>query len=192
MKKVIECWYDVETTGLKVKDGAAVVQIAFLIVEDGKVVKELSSTINPFSYNRPITISAEAMNINGFLEEDFNTMPGLSNVLGELMDFCTKTYPKNKLTLIGYNNSTFDKYFLEDMFGDQGKQFWLYFNWKQIDIFETVKYLQFSGVMGDTYNQKLGTIAEYLKVEPRGDLHDALVDVYVTRDIHLKIQENLG
>ena len=123
MKKVIECWYDVETTGLKVKDGAAVVQIAFLIVEDGKVVKELSSTINPFSYNRPITISAEAMNINGFLEEDFNTMPGLSNVLGELMDFCTKTYPKNKLTLIGYNNSTFDKYFLEDMFEDQGKSF---------------------------------------------------------------------
>jgi DNA polymerase III epsilon subunit-like protein len=192
LKKVIECWYDVETTGLKVKDGAAVVQIAFLIVEDGKVVKEFSSTINPYSYKREITISPEAMAINGYKEEDFEAMPKLYHVLSELMHFCTTKYPNTKLTLIGYNNSTFDKYFLEDMFTDQGKLFHLYFNWKQIDIFETVKYMQFSGLIGSTFNQKLGTIAEYLGVKPKGELHDALVDVYVTRDIHLKIQEKLA
>ncbi len=187
----IECWYDVETTGLDVSKGACVIQFACQIVENGEVVHEVCETINPYSYNREVTISEEALKINGFRQEDFELFKPLELVVKELIHLLAVKYPKKKLTLVGYNNSTFDKYFIEDMFKDQGKRFDLYFNWKQIDVFEIVKYLQHIGFMTKTFNQKLGTVAEYLNLAPEGSLHDALVDVKLTRGIHNKIKEAL-
>lgn len=190
-RKQIECWYDVETTGLSVDKGAAVVQIALLIIEDDVEVKKFNFNINPYSYRRAVTIDPYALTINGYKEGDFDSYKSLEEVMVEVMNYLTVTYPSNKLTLCGYNNSTFDKYFIEDMFNDIGRKFQMYFNWKQIDVFELVKALQFMGVMTKTFNQKLGTIGEYLKIPLRGELHDALTDVYLTRDIYLKIKKEL-
>jgi len=189
--KVIEGWYDVETSGLDVVDGAAVIQIALMIVEDGKVIVELEYKINPNSYNRDVTISQDALDINGFKVEDFASFETLETVVAKIMHELTIRYPDHKVTLLGYNNSTFDKYFLEDMFKDCEKAFSTYFHWKQIDIFELVKALQFMGVMNKTFNQKLGTIGEYFHIELEGDLHDALTDVKLTRAIYEKIKGKL-
>jgi DNA polymerase III epsilon subunit-like protein len=188
----LEFWYDVETTGLDMREGAAVVQIAGLIVEKGVVVDTFVSDINPYSYNRDVTIDAKALTINGYKEEDFSSMPTLEEAMIVLMDKLTKRYPKDKLTCFGYNNSTFDKYFIEDMFKDIGRTFNTYFHWKQIDVFEVVKGLQDMKVLPWSYNQKLGAIGELLEVEAEGDLHDALVDIKLTRGIYLKIQEMLN
>lgn len=187
----IECWYDVETTGLDVSKGAAVIQLALIIVKDDVVIKEFDFLINPYTYNKEVTIDPTALLINGHKESDFSTYKHLNDVMIELLEYLASNFPNDKLVLMGYNNSSFDKYFLEDMFEDTDRKFWLYFNWKQIDVFELVKCLQFMGYMTKTFNQKLGTIGEYFKIPLRGELHNALTDVHLTRDIYLKIKENL-
>ena len=185
----IECWYDFETTGLSIESGAAVVQFSYQIVENGKVKFEGNEFINPFSYPRNVTISQEALNVNGRKESEFESFRSLEEVFFEFISLLTKNYPKNKLTLIGYNNSTFDKYFIEEWFTLFNRNFWQYFNWKQIDVFEMIKFLQHIEFMGTTYNQKLRTIAEHLKVVPVDyNWHDALNDVKATRLIYDKIK----
>lgn len=191
---VVEVWYDFETTGLKIEEGAAAVQLCALFVVKGEVVDTLNEKINPFSYKRPVTISKIALEINGNKEEDFPSYRDVNEVVRELKN---KAYTwgskyKTKCKLIGYNNSTFDKYFIEEMFVNAELNFSSYFDWKQIDVFELVKALQFMGVMGTTFNQKLGTIAEYFKLETEGKLHDAFNDVELTRGIYLKIKEVLN
>lgn len=191
MKKP-EFWYDFETTGLDLKTGAAVVQFSYQIVENGVVKFEGNEFINPHSYPRNVTISEEALKINGRKESEFETFKTLELVFFELLDLLSRNYPKNKLTLIGYNNSTFDKDFIEEWFTLFDRPFWKYFNWKQIDVFEIVKFLQHIGFMGSTYNQKLATIAEHLKVvDENYDWHDSLNDVRATRLIYEKIKEKL-
>lgn len=191
MKKV-EFWYDFETTGLDIATGAAVVQFSYQIVENGIVKFECNEFINPHSYPREVTISQEALKVNGRKESEFENFKPLETVFFELLNTLTKMYPKDKLTLIGYNNSTFDKYFIEEWFKLFNRNFWQYFNWKQIDVFEMVKFLQHIGFMGHTYNQKLQTIAEHLKVVPDNyDWHDSLNDVRATRLIYNKIKEAL-
>lgn len=184
-----EFWYDFETTGLDIATGAAVVQFSYQIVENGVVKFEGNEFINPFSYPRNVTISPEALKVNGRKESEFETFRNLEEVFLELLTLLTRNYPKSKLTLIGYNNSTFDKYFIEEWFTLFDKPFWKYFNWKQIDVFEVVKFMQHIGFMGSTYNQKLATIAEHLKVVGEDyNWHDSLNDVRATRLIHEKIQ----
>lgn len=194
MSTEVEVWYDFETTGLKISEGAAVIQLCALFVVNGEVVDTLNELVNPHSYNRPVTISSMALQINGHKEEDFPTYKDLDEVTKMLR---TKAYTwgskyRTKCRLIGYNNSTFDKDFIEEMFSHAGLKFDSYFKWKQIDVFELVKALQFMGLMGQTFNQKLGTIAEYFKIEVDGNLHDALTDVQLTRGIFLKIKEKLN
>ncbi len=185
----IEFWYDFETTGLKIEEGAAVVQFSYQIVENGVVKFEGNEFINPHSYPRPISISAEALRINGRSESEFESFKTLETVFLELLTLLSKNYLKNKLVLIGYNNSTFDKYFIEEWFTLFNRNFWQYFNWKQIDVFEMVKFLQHIGFMGSTYNQKLQTIAEHLKVvDADYNWHDSLNDVRATRLIFEKIK----
>lgn len=189
----IEFWYDFETTGLDLKTGAAVVQFSYQIVENGVVKFEGNEFINPHSYPRNVTISEEALKINGRKESEFETFKTLELVFFELLDLLSRNYPKNKLTLIGYNNSTFDKDFIEEWFTLFDRPFWKYFNWKQIDVFEIVKFLQHIGFMGSTYNQKLATIAEHLKVvDENYDWHDSLNDVRATRLIYEKIKGALN
>lgn len=187
--KNIEFWYDFETTGLDIATGAAVVQFSYQIVEAGKVKFEVNEFINPFSYPRDVTISAEALRTNGRKESEFESFKPLETVFLEMLNLLTINYPKSKLTLIGYNNSTFDKYFIEEWFKLFNRNFWQYFNWKQIDVFEMVKFLQHIGFMGTTYNQKLQTIAEHLKVVPLDyDWHDSLNNVRATGLIFEKIK----
>lgn len=192
MKNEVEVWYDCETTGLKIEEGAAVVQFACIIVYEGEVVDQLNININPLSYPREVTINKAAMEINGYREEDFASFTSMKEAVGLIKNCVYKWNAKykTKARLIGYNNSTFDKYFIEDMFNLAGIKFDMFFKWKQIDIFELVKALQFMGIMGETFNQKLGTIAEYFKLETEG-LHDAYKDIHTTRDIYLKIKRGL-
>lgn len=193
MKHVVEMWYDFETTGLKIEKGAAAVQFACLVVCEGEVVDKLNVLINPMSYPRPVTLDETAMKINGHKEENFPSYMSMENAVTEIKQMAFKwgSKYKQKVTLVGYNNSTFDKYFIEDMFELTKTDFSKFFNWKQVDVFELVKALQLMGVMGETYNQKLGTIAEYFKLDTEG-LHDALKDVIATRGIYLKIKEALN
>lgn len=185
----IEFWYDFETTGLDIATGAAVVQVSYQIVENGEVKFEVNEFINPFTYPREVTISAEALRINGRQESEFESFKSLETVFLEMLTLLSKNYPKDKLTLIGYNNSTFDKYFIEEWFTLFNRNFWQYFKWKQIDVFEMVKFLQHIGFMGSTYNQKLKTIAEHLKVVDNNyNWHDSLNDVRATRLIFEKIK----
>lgn len=194
MKTEVEVWYDFETTGLNIEEGAAAVQFSCQIVVNGEVVDTINENINPYSYPRPVTISEYALRVNGYKEEDFASYPSLASCVNIIK---TKVYTwgskyKTKAVLIGFNNSTFDKYFIEEAFELCQVKFDSFFKWKQIDVFELVKALQFMGIMGETYNQKLRTIAEYFKIDTTGLLHNALQDVIITRTIFNKIKEKLN
>jgi DNA polymerase III epsilon subunit-like protein len=189
MKKQTNVWYDVETSGLEVKAGACILQFACIIERDGEVLDTVDFKINPKTYGRTVTIDPEAVKINKLT--DYDNYEDADYVIAYLMDKLTKHCPDHKATLIGYNNSTFDKYFIEDWFKTQNKDFNTYFKYKQIDVFELVKALQHMKLLPKTFNQKLETVAEALGVEVEGDWHDALTDVLATEQIYIIIKDKL-
>jgi len=186
---MFELWYDVETTGLKPKK-AGIVQLAAILVKDNTIVDTFNQSINPETYNRDVEITEEALKINKLT--NYKEFKSAELVMKEFLHFLTVNCPKDKVKLFGYNNSTFDKFFLESYFKDQGKDISTYIYWKQIDIFELVKALQYMKVIPKSFNQKLATVAKSLDIEVREDkLHNALYDVDLTRGIYLKIKEKI-
>lgn len=185
---MFEFWYDVETTGLDpIKSG--IIQLSGLLIKEDKIIAEFNEYINPLTYNKEIIVDQVALEINHLT--NYKEFQSAKIVLAKFMDFFVKNCPRDKVKLFGYNNSTFDKYFLEELFYDQGKDFCTYFHYKQIDIFELVKSLQYMKLMPKSFNQKLGTIGELLGIEFKGNLHDSLTDSYLTRDVYKIIEENL-
>jgi DNA polymerase III epsilon subunit-like protein len=186
-----EVWYDFETTGLK-HDVHGACQLAMVVVLDGEVVEEYVTDVDISSYPREVVVNAKALEINKRSKVSLTQGKSIKKVVADICKILAKHFPRGKARLLGYNNSTFDRFFMEDFFEIAGVDYWKWFKWKQIDVFELVKALQFMGAMGPTFNQKLGTIVKYLGIEVKGDLHDALADVHATRDIYLKIKVGLN
>ena len=180
---MLEVWYDVETTGLDVTKGAAVCQLACLLVKDGLVVDQLNRRVNISSYLRPVTISQKALEINGRSRESLYEGIEVRELMSEL---CELVHPHGKATLIGYNNNAFDRHFLADLFNQVDYKYEVYFEYKQIDVFEFIKALHFSNVIPKSGNQKLLSMAEAFGVAEE-NAHDAFADIKMTRNLYNKI-----
>lgn len=185
---MLEVWYDVETTGLDVTKGAAVCQLACVVVRDGIVIAQLNQNVNISTYRRPVTISQKALEINGRSRESLYTGISVQEVVSSL---CEMVHEYGKATLIGYNNNAFDRHFLDDLFKQTNYKYEVYFEYKQIDVFEFIKALHFSDIIPKAKSQKLLSMAEVFGVAEE-NAHEAFADIKMTRNLYNKIIKGLS
>jgi len=188
---MLTLYIDTETTGLNpTKNG--IIQLAYIIEKDGKVLRRGSYKINPNSYNKEIKISEEALKINGYKEEDFDSFSNAEDVVKELIKILSKyksPYSKEKYKLIAYN-ARFDLNFLIALFNDVKKDYELklFIDFRAIDPFELFKYLVYSGKLElEGYSMNLEAACKAVGLE--FDAHDAVADIEATRELHYRLLE---
>lgn len=93
-------FFDVETTGLSTEEGDRIVEVGFARFEEGKLVDQWGSLVNP---ERPI--SEEAASVHGISDERVADAPRFFECLPRIFAICHGAYP-------AAYNADFDRSFL--------------------------------------------------------------------------------
>ena len=191
MKKAF--YFDVETTGLE-KEQHALVQLA-CIVEYGNTTDSLVLDIDPTTYNKSITISAQALEVTGKTLETLWAYPTSKEQFEKFINFLDKHINKfdktDKFYPIGFNSS-FDMGFLIEWFADNDhKYFGSYFHYKDIDVYKLYSLLLYELDMPQTENHKLGTLCAYYGIQLE-NAHDALADIRATKELYSFLKQGLN
>ena len=176
------CFIDTETTGTDpLKNG--LIQLAGLIEIDGQEKESFNFHLQPFLND---TIEENALMVNKTTKEELKSFQepeevysDFSKILGMYVD---KYNRNDKFFFVGYN-ARFDADFVRSFFEkNNDKYFGSWFWFPPIDVMNLaiVRLLQQRATM---VNFKLGTIAIELGLKPEGDLHDALTDIRLTKQI---------
>ena len=180
-------WVDTETTGTD-SNRHGIIQFAAIIEIDGKDVAEINLHIRPFQSDE---IDPKALEVTGTTREHLETFSApqvaWGSVLGELGKHVDKYNKLDKFTFAGFN-ANFDLNIVHAFAkkcGDNycGSWFW----YPPLDV-AIIAGEHLRHVRHKLKNFKLGTVAEYLGINPDGDLHDAMTDIKLTRDVYRKIK----
>lgn len=183
-------WLDTETTGLEVTDSAAF-ELAFILVDGGKVICERCFFLNPL--NDTIKYHEEAGKVHGYSEQDIKSfpdereqMPKIANFLEEARELWQKDGSKSeKLVIAGYNVE-FDIKHLKALLERNGYKFEDYFSNIIADVFVQVKRAGMQKALPYLPDRKLLTVAKHLGVNLE-NAHDALADIKATREVAGKL-----
>lgn len=182
---MIKLFYDVETTGTDHRKHS-IIQLAGMIEKDGKVVEEFDYRVKP---HPKAQIDDAAMAVNGKTVEEIMQYPDMKLVyksfvkmLGKYVDKFDKT---DKIWLVGFNNRAFDDFFLRMFFELNHDRFMG--SWFWVDTLDVLclasEYLLDRRAQMPSF--KLKRVAMELGIEVnKEDLHDALKDVRLTRQIY--------
>jgi DNA polymerase III subunit epsilon len=179
MSKVL--WLDTETTGLTAS--STIIQIAGIIVIDGKEMERFNLKCRPFKGSE---INPEALEVTGLTEAEIMLYPDpveqhqkLTEIFGKYINKFNKA---DKFILAGHNVS-FDLAQMIRWFNKcNDKYLGSYIDFKRtLDTNQLFRAFQLAGVFPELENTKLSTIAEYFHIE--FDAHDAVADVEATRKI---------
>jgi DNA polymerase III epsilon subunit-like protein len=183
MSKIL--YIDVETTGL-VKYTAAIIQLAYIIEIDGVVKKRGSFKINPETYNKPVTISDKALEVNGITPEEFRKFQHSKEACEEFIEILKRyvdvSNKEDKFKLVAYN-ANFDAGFVQEWFKDNKRSaYGLLIDYRHLDPFEIFKFYVYTGVIEHKYNSfDLEHACKTIGLEFDG--HDAVADIEATRDL---------
>ena len=188
-------YVDVETTGLEpIVHG--IIQLAYIVEIDGKVKKRGSLKINPLTYSKKVRISSKALEVNGYIVEDFNKFKDSKTACNEFIEILKKyvdmSDKEDKFKLVAYN-AKFDTGFLIEWFKDSGRPqaYPLLIDYRYLDPFELFKYLVFVGKLQHNYKSfSLEYACKTMGLE--FDAHDAVADIEATRDLHIHLMEVLN
>ena len=182
-------WIDLETSGLD-KHRHSVLQVAGIVDIGGKIKKRFEFKVRPIKGS---AISKKALEVNGFNLDQIKTWQHPKKGLQKFINICGKYVDLNdstdRFTLFAYN-ATFDYQFLRVWTERLKYRFFNNMIWyPPVDILsEAMLYL------GDDQRYKIKnikqvTLAKYLKIDFDEDaLHDASVDIDLTRKIYQKIR----
>ena len=186
MKKLL--YIDTETTGL-VAGHHAIIQLAYIIEINGKVAKRGSYKINPKTYSSKIYVSPKALECNGYRVEDFDRFTDSKDACKDFMKVLSKYKEGPKFKLVAFN-SHFDIGFIQAWMKDSKQDFYgRFIDYKDLDVFALVKYLQFYSKIDTGISQNLENSCKAVGLE--FDAHDAVGDIEATRDLHLRLVEML-
>lgn len=181
-------FYDLETTGVKFwKNG--IHQISGAISIDGEIKEEFNFRVCP---NPSAEIDEDALKIANVTREQVLSYPDmktihrqLTEILGKYVNKFSKT---DKMHLVGYNNASFDNQFFRAFFTQNGDNYFGSWFWSDsIDVMVLASY-KLQSERHLLPNFQLRTVAAYLGIEvDESKLHDALYDIFLTREIFLKI-----
>ena len=182
---VVKMFYDVETTGLNHKK-SSIIQLAGIIEVDGIEKEKFSFNIKP---HPKATIEPEALSTNKKTVEEIMAYPDMKDVYKTFMKMLLKytdRYDKNdKVYLVGFNNRKFDDLFLHKFFElCDDRYFFGIFYTETIDVIcLAAQYLIHRRKYMPSF--KLRRVALELGFNVLDeDLHDAIYDVLLTRDIY--------
>jgi DNA polymerase-3 subunit epsilon len=176
-------YIDIETTGL-LPSKHGIVQLAYMVEIGEEIVEEGEYLINPHTYNKPIEITDKALEVNGRTREELTTFEDSKAVYQKFTQMMNKYISiENKLVPVAYN-SQFDIRFIQAWFQDlKSADYSRYLSYKDLDVFQLVKYLQTYGRIDTGRSQSL--VAAYRAVfGEEFDAHDALEDIRATRRLH--------
>lgn len=179
---------DVETSGLDAfKNG--IIQLALLVEINGDVTMEKEWKIRPITDDQ---ISKEALKVHGYSHDDLISFPPAIEVKAEIMSYLDKYVNKfdkqDKFYFLGYN-AGFDCDFFRAWFTKLGdKYFGSYFVHPPIDVMAVLA-LSDMDMWLTLPNRKLDTVYKhycpnlYNYRNFANAAHDALVDIWATRDL---------
>lgn len=153
--------FDTETTGLDPKQGGKICEIAVSVSQDGKLLNEYSTLINP-----EMTIAPDVTAIHGITNEMVKEAPTFRQVtpkLLEVFDGC----------VIVAHNARFDMKFLESEFEQCGLVF------PPHPVVDTLKLAQKSGLFA---HNNLGIVAQAIGINNQG-WHRAMADTKMCEQI---------
>lgn len=181
-------FFDLETTGIKYwRNG--IHQISGEIVIDGISKESFNFNVSP----HPLCeIEEEALKICNVTREQILAYPSMESVYNQfvkmLSKYVDKFDKKDKFFLVGYNNASFDNYFLKAFFVQNGDNFfysWFWVNSIDVMVMATLHLLE---RRPDMIDFKQETVARMLGIEIDPEkLHDASYDIYLTKEIYKKI-----
>lgn len=178
-------FFDLETTGTRFwRNG--IHQISGAVVIDGQVKESFNLHVQP---NPACTIEQEALDVAGVTEEQVRAYPPMHEVYQQFVamlgKYVNKYDKKDKFTLAGYNNASFDNQFLRAWFVQNGDNYfgsWFWSSSIDVMVLATQALLEERTQME---NFKQGTVAKYVGVPVSEEqLHDALYDIRVCMAIY--------
>jgi len=182
---------DVETTGLD-RNANGIVQIAGSVcfLNDDNSVEEKESfnfNVAPFPFDK---VEDKALEVTGLTREQIAAYEKPLNVYskfaGVVNKYCDKYNKQDKLFFVGYN-ARFDYDFMRTWFEKCGdKYFGSYFFSPPIDVMN-IAIVNLIKKRHMLLNFKLGTVAEHYGITSEGMLHDADVDIELTKRIFIKL-----
>lgn len=176
-------YLDTETSGLNPLKHS-IIQLSGLIEIDGQVVEEFDFRLQP---SEGETVSQPSLDICNITIEDLRTFPKPNLVYNQFISLLSKyvdRYNKeDKFFLIGYN-SRFDDEFLRSFFLKNDDEYYgSWFWWPTIDVAVLAAILT-KEHRHKFPNYKLGTLAQYFKIDIDGELHNSLTDCKITRALY--------
>lgn len=184
------CYTDVETTGLDHKRNGLIQMagsIYYLEGENYEKKEEFNFKIKTFEADE---IADQALVVNKITREEIALYPDPKQVHSEfnsLLDKYVDRYNKaDKLFFVGYN-ARFDYDFVRSFYEKcNDKYFGSFFFFPPVDVMNYA-IVHLMEKRHELPNFKLATVADYFGVKPEGDLHDAFVDIEITRLIFEKL-----
>jgi DNA polymerase-3 subunit epsilon len=178
-------WMDIESTGLSAKDND-IIQLAVIVDINGAVEDRKFWEICPIN---PLTISQEALEINGLSKEAILLYRPASEIFKELINFLNRYVDRfnkqDKFLVAGYNVN-FDIQFLREFFNKMGHKYYgSYFKNNFLDVMAmSMLYSFISGVAPLSF--KLANVAELFRINET-NFHSASADINATREIFYKL-----
>lgn len=183
-------WIDCETTGLK-SENNCLVQLAYIVDRDGKVITEGDITCAPAE---GATVDKAALDVHGRTIEEIQDYQPITSAhthfTGQMSLFVDRYNKLDKFTIAGYFVG-FDIEFLRRFFKDSNDKW--YGSWFK-SIYIDVQCFVAQYVLKKKLfppNFKLATIYQEITGKQLEHAHDALADVRATREIYYTIMENL-
>lgn len=177
---------DTETTGTDPKRHG-IIQIAGLIYtreDDAWDFKEsIDIKVQPFPADE---IDDSALEVSGVtreaLQDRLSPKVGYVRMTKTLGQYVDKFNRADKMIFAGYN-ARFDFDMLRAFWQKNGDNYfgsWFYFPPIDVMNLAAVRLIRSRHLLKDF---KLATVSEHFKIEPEGNLHDALADVLVTKQL---------
>lgn len=181
-----ECFIDVETTGLDPNE-CAVLQISGLVCVDGKEKETFDIFVAPHENAK---IDPAALAVHGIELDDkrmIRPREAYHKLLTVFEHYIDKYNRNDKMFFIGYNVLGFDWPFMYKFWERQGDPYfgsWFFYPPLDVVVLAAHHLMEFRPFMKDF---KLGTVANRLGLSPKGDLHDAMTDIRLTKEIYERV-----
>ena len=181
-------YFDTETTGLDPKRHD-IIQLAYIVEIDGKIVDENSFRLQPSNYD---TIEKAALEVNKTTIEQLKGYPESQLVHGQIVNLLDKYVDKydkmDKFLPAGYRINFDMDMFREFFKKNNHKYFGSYFGYHMLDPIPFLFFLELKGLI-KLESHKLVDVCKHFGIEL--DAHDALSDIKATRQLIYKLMEYL-
>lgn len=179
-------WLDTETTGLN-KEKCDIIQVAGIIIIDGEEKERFNFHCQPVNWENIEPVALEKTNMTIEKLKEFPLPQVVYKNIINILDKYVDRYNKDDKFFLAGHNIQFDMEFLRLFFNKMGDKFFgSYFYYKTVDLMALCTILHTAGLI-DLSSWKLDDIAKYLHVPVNEDLHDASVDVDITRKCFCKL-----